>query len=141
MTMRDLTLIAVLPVIAACTVSADKYRTLTIAECTTVGYYPPCEAEQPAQITITPGAISVAPPTYCARPGDTVRFRVVNPAGNASIAVVPADPFNIWLYGSNAVNAQEFTVVVPDDAALGWYKFFVYGSDGNCLDPMIHVDR
>lgn len=127
-------LICLLPFLATCAQLQNNAMA-----CKTERTPAQCDRGQPPQITITPGAIQAAPPRYCVAAGGTVEFMVAGDPEKASVATVPDNPYQIWLYRSNAEDAKTFSIQVPSDQEAGDYKYLVFFKNGKCIDPMITV--
>ena len=99
---------------------------------------PVCTGSPPS-ITINVQAKTIAPRNYCAPPNSVVRFDV-RPINSPlrSTAVVPKNPGDTWMIGTNDPDANEFTVETP--ATLDEYGYTVIFADGTCIDPRITVE-
>ena len=99
---------------------------------------PACTGNPPS-ININVNSKNIAPPNYCAGPGETITFKVTpNNAPIRSVAVVPKDPADIWMIGTNDPDANEFTVVTPSSSDE--YGYTVIFANGDCIDPRITVE-
>lgn len=93
----------------------------------------------PQSINVNINSKNIAPPNYCAGPDETITFKVT-PATTPirTVAVIPKDPGNIWMIGTNDPDATEFTIKTPP--APGEYGYTVIFADGDCIDPRITVE-
>ena len=111
---------------------------VTVAQDCVVMDPPGMCANAPA-ITINTITHIVAPPNYCASPGENIQVRVV-PAGGAvgTVETIAKVPANTWLNGTNDPDPNGFELIVPADAS-GEYYYKVVFSDGYCIDPRISI--
>lgn len=93
----------------------------------------------PSSINVNTAAEDIGPKNYCAGPNETVVFKVTPMGGTKrSVAVVPKDPENIWMIGTNDPDANEFSIQTP--AGTGYYGYTVLFESGHCIDPRITVE-
>ena len=122
-------------ILVACEAQQDRVP----KECVVVDLPGMC-ASAPA-IMIHTNTHKVAPPNYCARPGEDIQVNV-RPIGGKVGTVVTSPkidiPENAWLNGGNESDSNGFELIVPPDAE-GEYNYKVVFSDGHCIDPMIKV--
>lgn len=101
----------------------------------------PAGSAQQDTVTLTApmAAINAAPPHICVAPGTDIKVRIGGPPERGKVATQPKEGGAIWLNGSNAVDAGEFVLHVPSDAAIDDYAYNVFWKDKPKLDPMVSV--
>jgi hypothetical protein len=93
-------------------------------------------------ITLTRNKIVVAPPNVCAKAGTTIKVSVhPRQKETGTVATIPKFPANTWLVRSNDPDPNSFTIVVPNDLDPNTdHDYTIERSNGQCLDPRIHID-
>ncbi len=88
----------------------------------------------------TQGNIRVNPSNVCANKGETLKFNITpNNPDRGFVFILPKNPDNTWLFGSNNLNRGEIEIDIPDGIPDGEYEYYVLLDDGRCLDPRVHV--
>jgi len=95
------------------------------------------------QVTINTNSLIFAPPNVCAAPGSTIVFTVVPPPQNkvGSVAIIPKNPADLWLIGTNSPDKGKIEITVPEWVALNTdHDYGFVTIDGGCVDPRVHVE-
>lgn len=79
------------------------------------------------------------PEVVCVYPGGKVMFLVDGADPGDSVATLPNNFQEDWLFKTKPPNAAVFTVEVPDDQAEDDYKYWVYWTGKSVLDPIVGV--
>ncbi len=81
------------------------------------------------------------PANVCAAPGTTLVIQITPVAQNkiGSVAVVPKNPNDSWLAGTNSPDKKEIKILIPDWVEEGRHDYGFVTFDGKCLDPRVHV--
>lgn len=116
--------------------------------CDPPGAMPVCQDAQysaNAVLTINLNAPQpvVAPKTICVfSPGEIkVNLQAAVPPGKNTVRTVPKDLADIWIFGDNRNDANNFTLTVDDSVEEGDYKYGVATLDSGCVDPRISVKK
>ena len=74
-------------------------------------------------------------------PGTTLMFQIYSdvPVALNDAEVLPKNPANTWLTGTNNSSPNVILVDVPDPLAVGDYYYGIKIGDA-CLDPRVHVE-
>lgn len=105
---------------------------------------PPCQATPNAPtigVNTAAAIIGVTPRCVQARRTKTIKFSItpVGPADIGTVAVIPKNPADTWLIGTNSPVATEIEILVPDWATNGDHKYAIVTNGGKCLDPRVRV--
>jgi hypothetical protein len=95
-------------------------------------------------IRVTPHRIIMSPPVVCAAHGAdiTVDIDTTSVPGDVTVVTVPKDADDGWIVNSSGPGGSSMTIKVPEDTTVGpMYGYFIVTSNGQCLDPKIHVDK
>jgi len=101
---------------------------------------PPGMCANAPRITINHNTHVVAPPNYCADPGEDIEVRVVPANGDVgTVTTKPKsdDPDHAWLNGTNDPGANGFILHATD--VPGSYDYYVIFADDYCIDPRITI--
>lgn len=108
-------------------------QTMTIPACTGN------PADPKVNINVATNLV-VAPPNVCAHAGTDVEF-IITPATTTTIvAILPKDPADTWLSGSNISAASGFEISVPGDLPDDTYDYHIVATNGYCYDPRFTVE-
>ena len=94
------------------------------------------------KVTInTQGKLNASPPNVCAQQGRTIEFNIVPPAtATGSVAIVPKTKTDTWLIGTNSPDPGIIEIAVPTNLESDTpHDYTIMLSNGDCLDPRIHV--
>ena len=99
------------------------------------------------KVILNTESLVVAPPNVCAMPGKTLVISVVPAANNkiGSVAIIPKNPKDTWLTGTNSPDKNEIRILVPNwvsggKASVGTNHDYGFVTiDGNCVDPRVNV--
>jgi hypothetical protein len=101
---------------------------------------PPGMCANAPGITINYRTHVVAPPNYCADPGEDIEVSVVPVPRNGDVGTVTTEPKRghpRWLAGTNDPDPNGFVLEATDDE--GDYYYNVIFSDGCIIDPKITI--
>lgn len=114
-----------------------------------------CQSKSNITIDHGPSRITVAPPNFCAEPGQEITVKIVPPQfaeGTARTRAKPGNPdspdVNNWMNQSNSPDNQAIKLKVPEDipaCAINRidhsceYNFAIEIDDFVILDPMITI--
>ena len=139
MNKRTLIVLPISLALAACT-SVDPLSGLKCSAET--GPVPPCKGDpHNPEVTINTNSWVIAPRCVKANKTSTITFKVVPAADNplGSTAILPKNVKDTWLIGTNAPESDEISIEVPDWVTMGDHSYGVVKSNGDCLDPRVHV--
>jgi hypothetical protein len=129
-----------LPLCALTIACAEKGPDETTV-CQSVTIPPNCVELPSPKININVASgLTVAPPNICAHPGQEIQVTVTPPTSSVTVATVPKNSANKWMFGSTSPVSDEFTIPVPGDQPIGRYKYLIVTGSGYCLDPRIEVN-
>lgn len=95
----------------------------------------------PKVIVTLNGPMDAVPPFVCAHRGATLEIKLKpNPGLKSTVSTTPKMASHTWLARNNDPEMGVITIAIPEWVTNGDYSYFVYKSDGGCLDPMVHVD-
>ena len=141
MNKRTLLMLPISLMLIACT-SIDPLSGLKCSAET--GPKPPCSGDpKNPEVTINTNTWVITPRCVKANRTSAITFRVVpagvngNPLG--STAILPKNVTDTWLIGTNAPDSAKIRIDVPDWVTTGEYSYGVIKSNGDCLDPRVHV--
>jgi hypothetical protein len=122
-------------------VACEAQQDFVPKECVVVD--PPGMCANAPAIMIHTNTHIVAPPNYCASPGENIQVNVKPVGGEVGTVVTSPKtdiPENAWLNGGNESDPNGFELIAPPDAE-GKYDYKVVFSDGYCIDPRISVQE
>jgi hypothetical protein len=106
------------------------------------GPKPPCEGSPNNEVTINTNTWVVTPRCINADRKETIVFKLVpkNDIPLGSTAILPKNLSDTWLTGvNNSSDSAKISIPVPDWVALGERSYSVLKSNGDCLDPRVHI--
>ncbi|RLA33988.1 MAG: hypothetical protein DRR11_04110 [Gammaproteobacteria bacterium] len=95
------------------------------------------------KIIVNPAQVVVQPNNVCViSPGEiTVTVQFAGKPKKNSVRTVPENLADIWIFGDNRDDAEEFTITVDDAVEAGQYKYGVATIDAGCIDPRMSVKK
>ena len=147
---KTILLIAASGLLAAC--GGTPRVTPGLPFCDNLNIPPNCEnsagtGPSNPEINFNKNGESVAPKNVCTSPNVKLQFKITpasqieNPPGG--VMIIPKDPENVWLSGTNGSDNQKIEIDVPPDLPIGTtYDYtIVYLKNGvlKCIDPRVHV--
>jgi hypothetical protein len=101
------------------------------------------ESKSSLKIIVNPAQVVVQPKNVCViSPGEiTVTVQFAGSPKKNSVRTVPKNLADLWVFGDNRVDAEEFTITVDDAVETGKYKYGVATIDAGCIDPRISVKK
>ena len=106
------------------------------------GPEPPCAGDpNNPEVTINTNSWVFTPRCVKANKKQKIVFKLVPVADNplGSIAIHPKEFKDTWLTGVNSPDKSNIEIIVPDWVALESYNYGVFKSNGDCVDPRVHV--
>ncbi|MGI9221945.1 MAG: hypothetical protein ACR2QS_13015 [Woeseiaceae bacterium] len=96
------------------------------------------------KIHVTPANVVITPPMVCTERGGTVTATITK-AGSVPndvvVAMIPKNATNGWILSSRK-GPGTMPIAVPAATEIrDDYGYFVMTSTGQCVDPIIHVDK
>jgi hypothetical protein len=138
MNKRTLLVLPISLTLFACT-SDDPLSGLSCSELT--GPKPPCEGKPNNEVKINTKTWVITPRCINADRNETIVVKLSPPPDNplGSTAILPKNLSDTWLTGVNSPDSDKIRIPVPDWVPLGEHYYSVLKSNGDCLDPRVHV--
>ena len=93
------------------------------------------------KVNFNTNSLKASPPNVCAGRGETLEITIEPVAQNkiGSVAVIPKDPKDSWLVGTNSPDKKKIEILIPPWVAEGDHDYGFLTFDGKCLDPRINI--
>ncbi len=128
--------------LSALVIACAQQGTDQMAGCQTMSIPPACNGppnNPKVNINVQSG-LTVAPKNVCAKAGKTIEFMVTPNDTPIVVAILPKDPADTWLIGSNISDPGGFKVPVPAELPDDKYEYHIVATNGKCYDPRITVN-
>ena len=95
------------------------------------------------KVMINTNSLDFSPGNVCAAPGTTITFTISPPPNNkvGTAAIIPKNPADTWLIGTNSPDKNKIEITVPAWVSLDTnHNYGFVTNDGKCIDPRVRVE-
>lgn len=86
------------------------------------------------------GIPKVTPQNMCADAKADIEVTITPANNEVLVYTVPENVNDRWILASNQSDRRRMTISVPESAKGKDFKYFIFASNGQCIDPRMRVD-